>query len=245
MMAGGSFYHGELIPIPFAQRYKLLRPAGSLFLRYSPADWLGIRLGATATRLHGDARYNGITVYRDLPVTLRTPLQEAALTIELSPVALRLFGREVRPYGYSGIAVCRFEPRLRIDGQWVEMQPLGTEGQGLAGNPSRYRTTRWVLPLGVGLRTALSERVLLGVELNARFPDTDYLDDISGRSVNYPLLRAERGETIARISHPAATERTGDYERGNAAMDAYFYGGLSLHYRFSVGGPGPIGCPTF
>lgn len=242
---GAVLYHGEFVPIPYLERYKLLRPAGGLFLRYGPVDWFGVRLGAMATQLHGSAQYNGITVYRDLPVDFKTPLQELTLTFEFSPADLRIFGLAARPYGATGIAAFRFEPRLRIDGEWIEMQPLGTEGQGLPGNPGPYRTTRLALPLSVGLRLALSDRVILGTEISARFTYTDYLDDVSGKLVNYPLLQAERGETIARISNPEATELTDDYQRGNLASDSYHFLLISLHYRFADGGQRAMDCFVF
>ncbi len=234
-LAGVSVYNGDLSPVDNLDYLRMLRPAGGVFLRFGPADWLGVRLGYTATRLHGNANFNTTTVYNRQSVLLRTPLQELALTVELAPVRVRLFGLNFRPFLYGGAAVYHFSPQLRIDGVWIEMQPLGTEGQGLPGQPDRYRTTRVAIPAGGGLRLVVSDRIVLGAELGGRLPFTDYLDDVSGRTVNYPFLFEEGGEALAAVSNPLATDATQNYRRGNGAGDFYYFGGLSFHYRLGVG----------
>ncbi len=242
---GLAVYHGELTPPEHLDYFQLLRPAGGLFVRYRASAWLRIRLAATAMQLHGSSTYTPYTIYRDSPVEMRTPLHELALTFEVSPMAMRLFGLDVRPFSYTGVAVCQFEPQLSYSGQWIKPQPLGTEGQGLAGQPEHYATTRPELPLGLGLRVALSQRVNLGLELNVRLPFTDYLDDISGGLVNYPRLLAERGEFIANLSNPQGTESTGDFRRGNPGKDAYLFGGASFSYVLNTGNSRRVRCPTF
>lgn len=214
-------------------------------MRYSPSPWLGLRLGATMTNLHGSSAYTPFTIYRDTPVEMRTPLRELALTFEFYPVDWQLFGLILQPYGYTGVAVCQFTPRLFFAGQWIEPQPLGTEGQGLAGEPDRYATTRPELPFGLGFRIALGRRVNLGLELNVRLPFTDYLDDISGQLVNYPLLLTERGEFVAKLSNPQGNELTGDFRRGNPGRDAYLFGGASFSYVLNSGNARRVRCPTF
>jgi hypothetical protein len=232
---GVSVYNGDLSPVDNLDYFRMLRPMGGVFLRYGPTEWLGFRLGYIATRLHGNADFNTTTVYNRQAVLLRTPLQELALTAELAPVPLRLFGLRFRPFLYGGVAVYRFSPQLRIDGNWIEMQPLGTEGQGLPGQPPRYRTTRVAVPAGGGLRVAVSDRIVLGGELGGRLPFTDYLDDISGRTVSYPFLLEARGPGVAALSNPRATAATDNFRRGNRAGDFYYFGALSLHYRLGTG----------
>lgn len=234
-MVGVSAYNGDFSPVDNFDYLKMLRPAGSLFLRYGPTEWLGFRLGVTATRLHGDAQLNTTTVYNRQPVIMRTPLQEVALTAELAPVQLRIFGLNIRPYLYGGVAVYHFEPQLRIDGEWIKMQPLGTEGQGLEGQPPRYETTRMAVPVGGGIRVAVSDRIILGAEIGGRLAYTDYLDDVSGQQVNYPSLLEQRGLEVARLSNPLATDATQNFRRGNGAEDFYYFGGVSLHYRLGAG----------
>lgn len=245
VLGGVSVYNGDFSPVRNVDYFQILRPAGSIFLRYAPADWLGIRLGLLVTTLGGNSDLNTTTVYRNRSVALRTPLRDLALTVELSPFNIRLLGLDVRPYLYTGGALYHFEPQLRIDGQWVKMQPFGTEGQGLPGNPPRYKTQGFAFTAGGGIRVAISDRIVLGAELGGRIPYTDYLDDVSGLAVNYPRLLRERGAEVATLSNPAATENTGDYRRGNRAADFYYHGGVSIHYRFGVGGGRPMGCPSF
>ncbi len=44
---------------------------------------------------------------------------------------------KLRPYGLIGIGAYKYNPKAKLDGQWVELQPLHLEGQGMAEYPER------------------------------------------------------------------------------------------------------------
>lgn len=135
----------------------------------------------------------------DVPRTRRnlsftSPLTELALTLRYD-----FFGNSRQykyrtgfsPYLYGGVAVFRFNPKAEIDGQTYNLQPLGTEGQflddpnGIYADP--YKRVQISLPMGLGIRVKLNEKLDLNLEMGARKTFTDYLDDVSG---NYPDLGA-------------------------------------------------------
>lgn len=107
----------------------------------------------------------------------------------------RSYGRYYRrraftPYILGGISVFHHNPQAKAPeiaslgadaGQWVALQPLGTEGQGKDGYKKKYSLIQPSLILGLGLRFRLTDRIDLGVEMAWRFLFTDYLDDASGR----------------------------------------------------------------
>lgn len=101
----------------------------------------------------------------------------------------------VTPYAFLGAAVLHHNPKAQVPevdvhngnapflnaGEWVELQPLGTEGQ----NSDKYDTDPYKLiqiaiPFGLGVRWALNSNVDFAFEIGFRFLFFDYLDDVSG-----------------------------------------------------------------
>ena len=86
--------------------------------------------------------------------------------------------------------------RFSNAGDWVALQPLGTEGQNIDGSGVEpYSLFQINIPLGVGFRMRLPGNFDASVELGARYLFTDYLDDVSGTYVDIasfddPLTRA-------------------------------------------------------
>ena len=69
------------------------------------------------------------------------------------------------PYVTGGAAVFTFNPKAEYNGEWVALQPLGTEGQGLPQYPDRkkYSLIRW-LHFGVVFQM---RQLLLSIDLIA------------------------------------------------------------------------------
>ena len=74
------------------------------------------------------------------------------------------------------------------------MQPLNTEGQGLASFPNRtpYSLFSGSVLGGIGIKFLLNENLTLGIDISANYTFTDYLDDVSTTyadyMLNWPLL---------------------------------------------------------
>ena len=68
-------------------------------------------------------------------------------------------------------------------GEWVNLKPLGTEGQNLAlpeAEGEDYSLWQIAIPVGLGARFAIpSSNLNVGIELGYRYVFTDYLDDVS------------------------------------------------------------------
>ncbi|WP_281615381.1 carboxypeptidase regulatory-like domain-containing protein [Flammeovirga sp. SubArs3] len=91
--------------------------------------------------------------------------------------------RLVTPYILTGVTVLFSNPRGKTTenngSTWVDLQPLGTEGQGTSTTKPKYNKTVMALPLGLGVNFKVTDRLDIGVEWVTRFTATDYLDDIS------------------------------------------------------------------
>lgn len=87
----------------------------------------------------------------------------------------KLFGM----YGFVGVGGFFFNPKANYQGEWVALQPLGTEGQGLPGQANNYSRIAMSFPMGLGIQYYLGFKTRIGFEVNYRFTTTDYLDDVS------------------------------------------------------------------
>jgi hypothetical protein len=93
------------------------------------------------------------------------------------------------PYAMIGLGVMAHNPiaKTSVDavtgngGEWISLQPLGTEGQGREGYGSKYSLIQIVIPAGLGLRYKVNSRIDVSLEWSIRYTFTDYLDDVSGK----------------------------------------------------------------
>jgi hypothetical protein len=86
----------------------------------------------------------------------------------------------ISPFVSAGFGMFAFNPKAKYNGQDVELQPLGTEGQGTAGKQGKYSTTAISFPLGLGVKVYdPSRRFSLALDLNYSITTTDYIDDVS------------------------------------------------------------------
>ena len=127
------------------------------------------------------ARYN-----RNL--SFRTNITEIAAIAEFHPL-FAFIDWESRegdpprfsPYVMGGISYFTFNPQAKLNGNWVDLQPLSTEGQGFAEYPDRkpYKLNGIAIPVGAGVKYELSALFNLRAEFMYRPTNTDYIDDVS------------------------------------------------------------------
>lgn len=107
------------------------------------------------------------------------------------------------PYTFVGFA-CFFHnpqaqaPATDLDGnplpqagKWVDLQPLGTEGQHAQLTPGDanygikpYHKFQPAIPFGLGVRFRYNELIDFAAEIGFRYTFTDYLDDVSKNYVD-------------------------------------------------------------
>lgn len=142
-------------------------------------------------------------------------------------------------YGLIGASVFRFNPQTKYNGRWVDLQPLGTEGQGTTrfNDREKYALTQISIPIGLGVKHAFNKHWSLGFEVAPRKTFTDYLDDVSKTYVAPELLRAEHGPISDQLSNRTGevlNERKdldSDDGRGNSTLDDwYYFAGVTVTY---------------
>ena len=93
------------------------------------------------------------------------------------------------PYLLAGVGYYTFNPQTELNGKWIDLQPLSTEGQGFKEYPDRkvYKLQQLSIPVGLGIKYELSRMVNLRGEFVYRVLQTDYLDDMSTTYVDPTL----------------------------------------------------------
>jgi hypothetical protein len=148
------------------------------------------------------------------------------------------------PYFFVGAALFYHNPQAQAPatfldgttnpyaGQWVDLQPLGTEGQYATLAPSDanyeikpYSNLQFAIPFGIGARFRLNEVFDLWADLGFRYTFTDYLDDVSQNYVDLGKIKAENGDpTLTKLAQ-ALSYRTNElYTPQQIAADPFNFG---------------------
>ncbi len=249
ILLGGGFYSGDLSPKEFGIYFTEIKPALGLFYRLNTRSPLSLRASLSRTGLEADDRRR--TGFEDRMFNFRTAVTELTLTAEYSLFTTgNRRGWQVSPFIFGGGGIYRFKPQVLFDGQWIDVQPLGTEGQGLPGYAAPYALTQWQLPIGLGIRLHYRRQMTITLELGGRRLFTDHLDDVSGAEIRYTDVLNGNGALAAQISRPLVFNPDRDlvYRRGGDQVDWYYIGGITFAFPFGPQGKlrgRGIGCPTF
>jgi len=250
----GSNYEGDLAPIAFQPRETHSAAGG--FIRYNPARFFSFRLGLTYGVISGTDANAIDPALRQRNLSFKSNILDLALTAEWNILGYDAYVRPFSPFLFAGVAGFHFNPRALYKGEWVYLQPLGTEGQGTSAFPDRkkYPLYQVSIPVGLGVKIALADLVNMGVEIGFRKTFTDYLDDVSKTYVDPLILISENGSLANALSN-----RTGEYlgtpvlygngdQRGDPTdMDWYLFGGVTISFNLeglNTFRGSSIGCPT-
>ncbi|RZL01504.1 MAG: hypothetical protein EOO89_30080 [Pedobacter sp.] len=219
------------------------------FITIYPTPWLGFRVAGNLTPISAEDKIINTTgeheTYRkQRNLDFKTNIWELYTALELYPTMI--FNKyddyepRLKPYGFIGVGLFHFNPKGSLTSPngnktWYDLQPLRLEGQGMSEYPGKkpYSLTQINIPMGLGLKYDLSDRVTIGTELLYRKTFTDYIDDVSTTYVD-PLVFENylslKDAAIARKLYdktnslvvPANRTVPGE-QRGNPKqMDAYF-----------------------
>ena len=208
-----------------------------------PASWLGIRANLDYGRLYGNDSYTTGDDFaskgrRERNLDFRTAVEEAFVALEIYPTdffTLPLdYQPRLRPYAVIGIGGFHFNPqgtyKNPVTGQttWVDLRPLHTEGEGWGpGYPPEYNLWQMNVPIGIGARYDLSDRVAISGELLDRLTHTDYIDDVSTNFVDpslfYQHMPPAQAAIAAAMSNKSGLPISDFSTRGDPTHDdAYF-----------------------
>lgn len=257
--AGGfSTYLGDLSPSIKRISTGGLHVAGGGFIRYNHNAYFSAKLGLTYGQVSANDQDSKDLGRQSRNLHFKSSIFETSITGEFNILGFepKYLSKTFSPYVFAGIGFFAFNPKAEYQGNWVDLQPLKTEGQGLADFPERkpYKKLAISVPFGGGFKYAINDKLVVGMEMGLRATNTDYLDDVSTTYVADDILNESLGEVSAALANPSGTPRTTGSKRGTATNnDWYFISSITVSYNlFDSGLSGPrrknrraLGCPTF
>ncbi|MBN2669723.1 MAG: outer membrane beta-barrel protein [Bacteroidales bacterium] len=232
--------------------FSMTRPAITLGLRYKILEKLSTKVSLNYGVLRGDDRTTDETYRHNRNLNFYAHLVEFGGHIEYSVVREKighrynlrrvrgLKGFKLNTYFFTGIAGFYFNPygKHPVTGEWVALQPLGTEGQGMVGSREKYSRFQLAIPFGIGFKYGLNREWSIGLELGARKTFTDYIDDVSTTYYDNAKLAAVN-PLAAEMADPSLGEVQGqagaNQQRGDPKdYDSYMFLTITVNYKLKT-----------
>ena len=134
---------------------------------------------------------------------------------------LHKYRLQFTPYAFGGVSFFHHNPKGLIPeincdgdpvpnaGDWVALQPLGTEGQNSDNyDIDPYARIQFAVPVGLGVRYKISRFLDAAFEIGYRFTFTDYLDDVGGVYANAADLESDIVRALADQTNLGVTSQT-------------------------------------
>lgn len=176
---GSAFYFGDINTTASFSRPK---PAIGIFYRRQFGNYVAVRLSAHYAELGYSDIYSKNEFQLDRNLSFNTNIWEIALLGDFNFFKFLPQDPNYRftPYVSLGIGVFSYDPYAYLDGTKNFLRPLGTEGQnfGYMGR-TPYNTMAFCIPVGVGIKYNITDKINLSFEAGYRFAFTDYIDDVS------------------------------------------------------------------
>ncbi len=219
--AGGIYYLGDLNP---GKHFLLMQPAFGGFVKHNFNERLAVKAGLTYGTIKGDDAVSKQNPLRNL--NFQSSVTDISGTFEFNFFNYFIGSQRyfVTPYMYGGASVFMFNPKGNVNGTFMELRPLGTEGQGNVAYPARkqYSKIGFAIPFGIGIKYSLGSFVGLSIDWSMHKTFTDYLDDVS-TTYYLDLAGTTPGEVTAGAlaSDPSLRHNAG-MQRGDSTNDDWY-----------------------
>lgn len=240
-------YYGDLSPLPqrVSTDISFTRPGFGLSLmhRFGPRYSLqgqfmfgNLRGSDSESAKKGDLD-NGVFRYQR-NLSFRNHIKELSVVayVDLFENESTYISRvKWTPYVFLGVAGFLHNPQAKAPakdlqgnalpeaGKWVDLRPLGTEGQYSTLDPTDvnsgikpYSKLQMAIPFGIGARFRINEVMDIWGDIGFRYTFTDYLDDVSKNYVNLDKLKSPLAQAMSYRTNeldpsqrPAATQLSG------------------------------------
>ena len=240
---GGVTYWGDLNAPDIGSNLSNTRLAVQGVAKLSFSEYFAAKANLLVGTLTGDDNKSFVEWQKQRNLNFKSRLVEFAVLGELHIFGYN-FGIEnpISPYITAGISAFYFNPTTELDGVTYDLQPLGTEGQGLPGFASKYNRLSIAIPFGAGAKLRVNDQVNISFDIIARRTFTDYIDDVSTNYVAFDELAAGNGVIAARLGNrvgeflgqdePVSFE-TGAQRGGANIKDYYFSSMVTLTFKLN------------
>lgn len=248
----GTFFVRDL-------EFKATRPSAQVAIRYKFNSRLAVKGGFYYQLLSGNDKLTKEPFRNNRNLHFRSHVYELSGQLEFFFTkeqqghryqiknAKGMKSYNFQAYAFVGAGGIFYNPQAKYRGAWVNLQPLGTEGQGLPGGPKPYSRFTFVIPYGIGVKDAINKEWSIGLEVGIRKTFSDYIDDVSGVYYDNDAIRAgPGGDMAADLADPSLlnmpAELGGNSNGGNQSApgevrghsnrkDAYMFINLTASYK--------------
>ncbi len=257
IMAGSSYYLGDINK----KHFDYMMPAGGIVVRKNIDRRIVVKGELLLGYVRGDDSRNAKdTANFNRNLHFRSPIYEVSGQVEFNFLPYET-GNSLYPFTpfiFAGVSLFRFNPQAEANsGEWVALQPLGTEGQGTTSFSERkkYALTQFSIPMGGGFKIAVNKTFNIILEYGIRKTFTDYLDDVSTTYPGQNLRNFDMSPLATEMSdrnidaldpngnpypqslpngnpNPNWNPRAKDTQRGNSKNnDWYTFTGITLSFK--------------
>lgn len=234
LVGGVTYYIGDLNPaIPF----KMAKPAFGILYRHNFNQRISVRAHGIMGTVAGDDAKSKINPDRNL--NFESKITEAGLQFEVNFFEYFVGSRlhYFTPYLFGGASVFFFKPIGSVNGANVELQPLGTEGQGssqLSGSKP-YNLYAFAMPFGLGVKYSLNKIFGVSAEWGMRKTTTDYLDDVSKTYYMDLSGTSPSAASVSQLASDPTLSHNQGMQRGNSRdTDWYSFAGVSITVKIRM-----------
>lgn len=160
--------------------------------------FLALRGNVFAGRVAGDDANTDNVERLNRNLNFFSPIYGAGVGVEWN---FKIGSNAFRRFGlHAGAEYFTFNPKTTYQGNVVELQPLGTEGQYYMNDRLPYSLNATSLVLGFSYQFLVLPRAGLALEFQSKYTNTDYLDDVSTTYVDKTALASSNGQIAADLS---------------------------------------------
>jgi len=206
-------------------------------LRYNLNPYMAVRAGLSYGKISGDDKNAKDKGRKNRNLNFQSPIIEFSLIGEYNIFGYnsgsrRRFPGMTRskwtPYVFGGVSYFKFNPTTSYKGVTYELAKIATEQE------KSYGTMQVSLPVGIGVKYNFERFWTIGFEIGYRKTFTDYLDDVSGKSIDFntaldPIAAALSDRSRELTADGSSAFNTSTYNRGNAKnLDSYSFISITI-----------------
>lgn len=236
VLGGASNYHGDLA---YNIQLDESHGSGGAFFKYNFNEYWAMRPTLSYLHISGSDSNFKENALRNLSFRNRILELSNVFEFNFQPFSESHIHKNTTFYGLLGVAVIKHEPQAYLNGTWFDLRTHTTEN-------TPYKLLQITVPMGAGIKHALTPNWIIGVEANWRKTFTDYLDDVSTIYPDLDNIANTKGDIAAQladrsweVSENGQPLSSAGETRGDPNLkDWYFNGVISISYRLT-----PIKCP--
>ncbi len=231
--AGGTNFLGDVGP------YRIDIPRGyhaGFLMRYNFNRYWSVRFQGNYGWISADDANSGLTERQERNLSFRSEIWEAYAVAEFNFFEFEPGTKQNHtPYINAGFGIFGFDPEANLDGSWIDLRSLRTEGQGTSvGTSAPYATASSFFVFSLGYKWSLGRFTSIALESSFRNTYTDYVDDVSSYYADPQVLREEVSELSATLADRSLSQSNKEnILRGDPTnRDWYIFTGFTLQFKF-------------